>query len=148
MKPNYLLAALALLAGFGGGVAFHRWGIEPRGGNQLIRAGSAGRYQLISGGSAGNVFRQDTQTGDTWLITSTGIETLVLPPDAQFSFDKAKDLYETLKGAKILETGANTTGIHPVETLRDWAIRMNRMTAKEGQASSGIYDAAALRSAK
>ena len=148
MKPNYLLAAIALLAGFGGGVAFHHWGIAYRGQYQSSSGGPGGRYQIISGGSAGNDFRQDTQTGDTWLITSTGIETLVLPADAQISFDKAKNLYESLRDSKTFEAGATANGIHPVETLRDFAIRMNRMTAKDGQASSGIYDAAALRSAK
>ena len=137
MKPNYLIVAIALLVGFGGGVAFHRWGIA-----------SFNRYQLISGGSAGNAFRQDTQTGDTWLITSTGLETLVIPPDAQVSLASAKQLYDALKDAGILDAKSQPPGTIAPQTLRDWAIQMNRISAKEGRASSGIYDPAALRSPK
>ena len=137
MKTNYLIAVIALLAGFGGGVAFHHWGLA-----------SPTRYQIVSGGAAGNAFRLDSQTGDTWLITATGLETLVIPPDTQLSLDSAKDIFKTLKDAGAFNTKIQPDGGFAPQALRDWAIQMNRLTSKDGRASSGLYDAAAQRNSK
>ena len=127
MRSYYFIIPLALVIGFGAGVAFSRWGQQ-----------SPKRYQIASAGQAGNAFRLDTQTGDAWLLTASGEETFVTPPTPPLTKESITELYTTLKEG-------NVPGLP--QSLRAWAIKMNQMTGTNGR-SSGAYDAVLVHPSK
>ena len=120
-----LVTLLSLAIGFGAGIAF-----------QVSRSVPGQRYQIISAGQSGNAFRMDVVTGDTWLLTPSGDETLVLPPEPQFTLKQISDLHKTMKDAKVDGTP---------ETLRDYSIQMNHLSDAANR-KRGLYDNGALRS--
>ena len=115
------IAILALFAGFCSGVIFQNWRSTP-----------PPRYQIISSGQSGNAFRLDVVSGDTWLLTPQGEETLVLPPGPQVTRQAVIDLHKSMRDGNVPDTP---------ETVRDFAIKMMREAGVRG-----VYDNGALRS--
>jgi len=126
MKSHYFIVALSLLVGFVVGVAFCHWGPT-----------SSHRYQIAIAGQAGNAFQMDTQTGDTWLLTSSGQKMLTIPPSDPYTKEEITSLYTTLKDAKVVKD----------ISLHGWAVQMNILSGTNGH-SSGKYDAILLNSNK
>jgi hypothetical protein len=122
MKTLIPVAILSLFAGFFSGVFFQSW-----------RSTLPPRYQIVSSGQSGNAFRLDVVSGDTWLLTSQGEETLVLPPGPQLTRKGISDLHKTLRDANVEDIP---------ETVRDYSIKLTR----DRPENRGLWDNGALRS--
>ena len=92
MKTLIPVAILSLFAGFFTGVIFQIWRSTP-----------PPRYQIISSGQSGNAFRLDVVSGDTWLLTPQGEETLVLPPRTAIAQEMGAALVRAAFSSNIKE---------------------------------------------